>query len=119
MGSFSAEDLKVDVSVVFYTNKKKSRPWIGLFQGLSNDKDGNSLIEVQWLYQNKKHFFLALNQDGSAYTSKLELESIMFSDVLSNISFAGERSGPYVMDVDTVREIKSAYEDRDKMLNNL
>ena len=118
MGSFSAEDLKADVSVVFYTNVKKSRPWIGLFQGLSSDTDGNSTIEVQWLYQHKKQYFLSLNQDGSAYTSKLELESIMFSDVLSNISATGERTGPYVMDVDTVREIKNAYEDRDKMLND-
>ena len=32
MSSFSVEDLEVDMSLVFYTNKKTSRQWIGLFQ---------------------------------------------------------------------------------------
>ena len=115
--SFSVQDLKRDVSLVFYTNMKKSRPWIGLFQGLSNNKEGNLEVEVQWLRREKRQFHLALNENGSPYKSSLELESIMFSDILTNMSQDGERSGPYTMDMETVKEIKAAYAERDKALN--
>lgn len=116
MSSFSVEDLEVDMSLVFYTNKKTSRPWIGLFQGLCQDKNDNTEVEVQWLERERRHFSLALNDDGSPYLSRLEIETIMFSDVLTNISPAGERSGPYVLDGDTIKEIKSAYAERDQAL---
>ena len=41
----------------------------------------------------------------------------MFSDVLVNNSQTGERSGPYTMETDTIKEIKAAYADRDNSLN--
>ena len=58
ISSFSVEDLKQDVSVVFYTAVKRSRPWIGLYMGLTNDEKGSSWVEVQWLTQEKKKFLL-------------------------------------------------------------
>ena len=116
MSSFSVEDLQLDVSIVFYTNVKRSRPWVGLFQGLCNTQDGNLEVEVQWLNREKKQFLLALNEDGTSYTSRLEIETIMFSDVLTNISSTGDRGGPYIMDAETVKEIKSAYDERDRTL---
>ena len=116
ISSFSVEDLKQDVSVVFYTTVKRSRPWIGLYMGLTNDEQGSSWVEVQWLTREKKKFLLDLNEDGSPYLSKLPLESIMFTDVLQNMSPAGERSGPYEIDPETVTEIKLAYAERDECL---
>ena len=41
----------------------------------------------------------------------------MFSDILTNMSQDGERSGPYTMDMETVKEIKAAYAERDEALN--
>ena len=114
MSSFSVEDLNKDVSLVFYTTVKKSRPWLGLFQGLSNDSNGNLEVEVQWLRRDKKQFCLDVNDDGSPYLSKLDIQSIMFSDILCNTSSSGERSGPYVMDVDSIKEIRQAYVERDQ-----
>ena len=116
ISSFSVEDLKQDDSVVFYTAVKKSRPWIGLYMGLINDEQGNSWVEVQWLKREKKKFFLHLGEDGSPYLSKLPLESIMFSDVVQNLSPSGERSGPYEMDSETIKEIRKAYAERDESL---
>ena len=116
MSSFSVEDLKLDISLVFYTKVKKSRPWIGLFKGLVNNEDGNIEVEVQWLKREKKQFFLDLNEDGSPYVSTLDIESIMFSDVLFNTSSTDERSGPYGMDSETVNEVKQAYAERDQFL---
>ena len=112
MNSFSVEDLQLDVSIVFYTLIKNSRPWIGLFQGLINNEEGHVEVKVQWLYRQRRQFFLALLDDGTPYTSRLEVASIMFSDVLVNTSQTGERSGPY-----TIKEIKAAYADRDNSLN--
>ena len=57
-----------------------------------------------------------MRQDGTPYTSRLEIETIMFSDVLTNISSTGDRGGPYIMDAETVKEIKSAYDERDRTL---
>lgn len=116
ISSFSVEDLKQDDSVVFYTAVKKSRPWIGLYMGLSKDDDGNNWVEVQWLKRDKKKFFLDLSDVGSPYLSKLQIESIMFTDVLQNLSSSGERTGPYVMDPETLKEIKAAYAERDESL---
>lgn len=117
MNSFSAEDLKEGDSVVFYTAVKRSRPWVGLFLGMSEDEEGVSLVEVQWLRRERKQFFLDLNEDGSQFLSKLELETIMFTNVTNNLSPTGERSGPYEMDTDTIKEIKQAYSERDSILS--
>ena len=116
MSSFSVEDLQVDTSLVFYTNVRKSRPWVGLFQGLCDNEDGNLEVEVQWLTRVKKHFHLAVNDDGTPYNSRLEIETIMFSDILTNTCSAGNRDGPYIMEPDTIKEIKSAYLERDDAL---
>ena len=117
MNSFTVEDLQLDVSIVFYTRIKNSRPWIGLFQGLINNDEGHVEVKVQWLYRQRRQFFLALQDDGTPYTSRLEVASIMFSDVLVNTSQTGERSGPYTIEPDTIKEIKAAYADRDNSLN--
>ena len=75
------------------------------------------LVEVQWLRRERKQFFLDLNEDGSQFLSKLELETIMFTNVTNNLSPTGERSGPYEMDTDTIKEIKQAYSERDSILS--
>ena len=116
MSSFTVKDLQVDTSLVFYTNVKNTRPWVGLFQGLCNNEDGDLEVEVQWLTRVKKQFLLAVNDDGTPYKSKLEVETIMFSDILTNTSSTGNRDGPYIMEADTIKEIKSAYLERDKTL---
>ena len=87
-----------------------------MLTGSNYDKNDNTEVEVQWLERERRHFSLALNQDGTPYMSRLEIETIMFSDVLTNISPTGERSGPYVLDADTIKEIKSAYAERDQAL---
>ena len=60
---------------------------------------------------------MAFNEDGTPYKSRLEIETIMFSDVLINTSSTGDREGPYIMDAKTINEIKSAYEERDRTLS--
>ena len=115
--SFSAEDLKEGDSVVFYTAVKGTRPWVGLFLGMLEDEEGVSLVKVEWLRRERKQFFLYLTDDGSPYLSKLELETIMFTNVTHNLSPTGERSGPYEIDPDTLKEIKLAYSERDSFMS--
>ena len=88
-----------------------------MFQGLINNDEGQVEVKLQWLYRQRRQFFLALQDDGTPYTSRLEVASIMFSDVLVNNSETDERSGPYTMEPDTIKEIKAAYADRDNSLN--
>ena len=108
--SFSDSDLKRDVSIVLYTASRKSRPWIGLIVDISEDKND---ISVQWVKKDRDKYRLHVNADGSPYISSVPYASIMFSDVLLNMSKNGDRNGPYSLD-DTIRkEIFKAYKDRD------
>jgi hypothetical protein len=53
---------------------------------------------------------------GLRYTSELDVQSVMFSDVLINTSVTSDRYGPYVLEVDVKKQIMEAYDERD---NNL
>ena len=116
ISSFSVEDLKEDVSLVFYCATKRFRPWIGLFLELI-DKEGPPKVKVEWLKKDKKSYVLDSKPDGSQYISLLELESVMFSDVLSNTNVAGNRCGPYMLENDVKKQILEAYIERDLNLS--
>ena len=115
ISSFTIEDLKKDVSLVFYCEVKRSRPWIGLFLELIRCDDGGLKVKVEWLKKENKTYVLD-TAGGMKYTSELDVQSVMFSDVLINTSVTSERTGPYVLDVDVKRQIMEAYIERD---NNL
>ena len=110
LSSFSVLDLKQNVSLVFYTQQKKWRPWIGLYHSLSEDQCS---ITVQWLRKDKQNYVLHNNADGSPYLSAVSVQSIMFSDVMENLSLSNDRCGPYVMQAFVKQEIIKAYKDRD------
>ena len=71
-------------------------------------------IKVEWLKKEKKCYTLDSNADGSSYISVVDIDAVMFSNVCRNISYTGSRKGPYDMDAETKKEIKKAYEERDK-----
>jgi hypothetical protein len=110
LSSFSVLDLKQDVSLVFYSETKKWRPWIGLFDRLSEDQCS---VTIQWLKKEKQNYVLHKKADGSPYLSSVAVESIMFSDVLENLSLNNDREGPYVMQNFVKSEITNAYKERD------
>ena len=112
---FSVTDLFQDCSVVFYTSSKSSRPWIGLFIELL-EENNSAQIKVEWLKKEKKIFVLDSKSDGSAYYSVLDVESVMFIDVLRNISYSSNRKGPYVLEIETKKQIVQAYLERDSVL---
>ena len=112
---FSVTDLFKDCSIVFYTSTKSSRPWIGLFIELL-EKSDSAQIKVEWLRKEKKVFVLDSKSDGSAYYSVLDVESVMFIDVLRNISYTSNRKGPYVLEVETKKQIVQEYIERDSVL---
>ena len=105
--------LQKNTSLVFYTKVKKSRPWIGLLESWNEDQ---RLVTVQWLKKDKQKFKLHINGDGSPYLSSLEVESIMFADVLQNLSESKSREGPYTLDSYIKQEIVNAYKERDNAL---
>ena len=111
---FSSSNLVKDCSLVFYTHVKTTRPWIGLF--VETVEDGGSdtgLIKVEWLRKEKKEFVL----ESPAQFSVLDVDSIMFCDVLRNLSDSGHRGGPYSLDVDSRKQIMTAYKERDSALS--
>ena len=108
--SFSVLDLTADVSLVFYSEMKKWRPWIGLFVSLI--EDGSSVM-VQWLRKEKQNYVLHNKADGTPYLSSVTLESVMFSDVVENMSVNNDREGPYKMQNCVKSEIMKAYTERD------
>lgn len=111
MNEFHVEDLITDCSLVMYTLTKVSRPWIGLYVGRS--KKEPSKICVQWLKKDKKFYVLESLNNGSPYISDVEVESIMFSNVLSNVSRSNDRKGPYVLSREAKKLIQDAYIERD------
>ena len=115
MSKLSAMDLKKDVSLVLYTETKKWRPWVCLFDELS--EDGLS-VTVQWLKKENQKYVLHLNRDGSPYLSLVPNESIMFADVLENLSPVDAREGPYKLSNFVKQEIVKAYEEQDQKLRN-
>ena len=108
--SFSVLDLKPGVSIVFYSEIKKSRPWVGLFVSLSEDECS---LTVHWLRKDKLNYVLHNKPDGTPYLSSVSVESIMFSDVLENLSLDSDRAGPYKMQNSVKSEITNAYRERD------
>ena len=102
-------DLEEDDTVVFYTDQISSRPWIGLCISCDNKN-----VEVQWLQKRKNQYVPQLNSDNSKYTSLLSVETVMFSNVLENVSEKGDRNGPYKLSAHMKRQIVSAYHERDK-----
>ena len=115
VSSFSVEDLKEDVSLVFYCEVKRYRPWIGLFLELISCDDAGLKVKVEWLKKDRKTYVLDTT-GGLRYTSELDVQSVMFSDVLINTYVTSDRSGPYVLEVDVKKQIMEAYNERD---NNL
>ena len=69
------------------------------------------LIKVEWLRKEKKEFVL----NSPPQFSVLDIDSIMFCDILRNIS-DGNRGGPYSLDVESKRQIMTAYKERDSAL---
>ena len=115
MSTLSAMDLKKDVSLVLYTETKKWRPWVCLFVELS--EDGLS-VTVQWVKRENQKHVLHLNRDGSPYLSSVPVDSIMFADVLENLSPEDNREGPYKMSNFVKQDIVKAYEEQDQKLRN-
>ena len=72
-------------------------------------------MKVEWLKKDRKTYVLDTT-GGLKYTSELDIQSVMFSDVLINTSVTSDRSGPYVLEVDVKKQIMEAYNERD---NNL
>jgi hypothetical protein len=116
--SFSVSSLVKDCSVVFYTQMKTTRPWIGLFIELIEDRELVK-IKVEWLKKEKKYYVLEKKSDGTPYYSVLDLNTVMYSNVLRNVSYSGHRKGPYELDVQTKKEIQKSYVERDTNLNLL
>lgn len=112
---FDVEDLVEDCSIVFYTRSKTSRPWIGLFMGMDNEGP-TARLKVQWVKKVKKLYVLDTVADGSPYLSFLDIDSVMFTSVLRNVSFRSARTGPYLLDRETRTQIMKAYVERDSVL---
>ena len=114
ISSFSVEDLEKDVSLVFYCDTKRFRPWIGLFLEMICE-NGTPRVKVEWLKRERKHY--VIQQEGAGqYTSVIDLECIMFSDVLVNCSPTGDRAGPYTLETDVKNQLLEAYDERDNAL---
>ena len=114
ISSFSVEDLEKDVSLVFYCETKRFRPWIGLFLEMVSE-NGTKRVKVEWLKKERKHY--VIQHDGAGqYTSVIDLECIMFSDVLVNCSPTGDRAGPYSLETDVKNQLLEAYDERDNTL---
>ena len=114
LADFSIYDLRKDTSIVFYCEVRKSRPWIGLF--IEIIEDDNSKVKVEWLKRDKKHYVID-SHSGEKYTSVLDVETIMFSDVLVNTSSDGDRCGPYLLQPEVRKQIMEAYAERDHNLH--
>ena len=115
ISSFSVEDLEKDTSLVFYCETKRFRPWIGLYLEMVRG-EGEPRVLVEWLKKDKKHYVISSQGDGNPYTSVIDLECIMFSDVLVNCSPTGDRKGPYTLEADVSKQISEAYNERDNSL---
>ena len=85
---------------------RKSRPWIGLF--IEIIEDDNSKVKVEWLKRVKKHHVID-SHSGEKYKSVLDVETIMFSDVLVNTSSVGDRCGHYLLQPEVRKQIMEAY----------
>ena len=110
---FSIDDLVKDCSVVLYTKSKSTRPWIGIFVERCEDQ---SCIKVQWLKKHNKFYIPDNLMDGSPYISVVEVETVMFSHVMSNVSHSNDRLGPYILDRESKKSIAEAYIERDRSL---
>ena len=106
----------MDTTVVFYSETKHNRPWIGLFIELLV-VDDNMKVKVEWLKKERNNYVIHRADDGTPYYSVLECETIMFCDVLNNISPISDRTGPYAIDRDTKKQIMDAYNERDNNFN--
>ena len=115
---FSVSDLFQDCSVVFYTASRKTRPWVGLFVELIKNRDSVQ-IKVEWLIKKEKYFVLDSKPDGSVYYSLLDIETVMFVDVLRNISYSSNRKGPYILDPETKKQIFKEYTERDSVFSEI
>ena len=110
--TFDVSDLSRNCSLVFYTHTKSSRPWIGLFKELKEDETGVQ-IKVEWLKRQKNVYVI----DVDVPYSVLDIDSVMFCDILKNISESGNKKGPYVLETETKKKIMSAYGERDIALS--
>lgn len=114
MKDFNIEDLVKDCSMVFYTRTKVSRPWIGLFVEMLKE-GATTKVKVQWLKKIKNLYVLDTTVDGSPYCSVLDLECVLFTGVLRNVSYRADRTGPYHLDRETKTQIMNAYAERDSV----
>ena len=48
------------------------------------------------------------------FFSVIDINTVMFVDVLRNMSYTGNRNGPYVLDAETKKQIVAAYIERDR-----
>ena len=108
---FQVSELVKDCTIMMYTKTKTSRPWVGLY--LNKSTDGTK-IHVQWLKKERKFYVPDNLKSGSPYVSEVSIESVMFSHVMSNVSYVGDRNGPYLLDRETKTMIMDAYVERDQ-----
>ena len=110
---FRACELKKGVNLVIYSSSKTSRPWMGVFLSLSDDAN---VIELQWLKKEKSRqnqYVLHFN-GKEPYVSLVPVKSVMFSNVLENLSPSDGMEGPYRLSKTTKISIEKAYQDQDR-----
>jgi hypothetical protein len=100
------------------TRSKCARNWTGCVDWALCSSFGTQVrVETQWLKKEKNQFVPWIACDGKPYTSIVDCDSIMFHNILTNISPERERSGPYTWpDQETKKEVMLAYVERDKAM---
>ena len=112
MSELKVCDLIIDQSVVVYTRTKCDRPWIGIIVKVTDES-----LTLHWLKKERRNMYYLLNLlDGSPSLSEVPVESVMFVDVLQNLSGLLDRSGPYSIDSDMKRQIMDEYKKKDSAL---
>lgn len=114
--TFKVDDLKAGDNLVFYTEAKSTRPWIGLCIDVVSD-EGRKYVDTQWLKRERNLFSPWFNTNGEAYTSRVDCESIMFHNIL--VAAPGDKTSVFTWpDQETKREVMKAYTERDEALNS-
>ena len=109
--SLASELEKGDILVIF-SKEKNSRPWIATYIGRSISEGS---VKVQWMKKEKSNYVLD-NRNGQPYTSEVPEESIMFSNVLDNVSPTGDKNGPFTLSPYMKRQILNAYKEKDSCI---
>ena len=102
-------DIKRGISAVVYTNVKSSRPWLGIIQETSERS-----VNIHWLKKEKSKYVPHFLSNGAPDQSEIPIESIMFVDILLNLSPLVDDNGPFALEQDLKLQIMSAYKDQDE-----